>query len=118
DFPCRARNHGPSKALAAMNVLVRSRRVESTRRRGERVRGVGPEQPNPPETASPSAPHPTKVRPPVAVSGGDVRRERGTCNGRPLTNDQAVYHCQCGFVFEAPVSTSVGCPHCGSTQAW
>lgn len=32
--------------------------------------------------------------------------------------DQAVYTCQCGYVFEALVSTSVDCPHCGSTQAW
>ncbi len=32
--------------------------------------------------------------------------------------DQALYSCGCGFVFEAPVSTSVGCPHCGGTQAW
>jgi hypothetical protein len=40
------------------------------------------------------------------------RRELG-----PL-QDQALYNCQCGFVFEAPVSTSVGCPNCGDTQAW
>lgn len=32
--------------------------------------------------------------------------------------DQAVYTCQCGYVFEALVSTSVDCPNCGSTQAW
>ncbi|MGN6169686.1 MAG: hypothetical protein ACTHQQ_16170 [Solirubrobacteraceae bacterium] len=32
--------------------------------------------------------------------------------------DQAVYTCQCGYVFEATVSTSVDCPHCGATQAW
>jgi DNA-directed RNA polymerase subunit RPC12/RpoP len=32
--------------------------------------------------------------------------------------DQAMYACDCGFVFEAQVSTSVGCPHCGGTQAW
>ncbi len=64
------------------------------------------------------APAPTKVRPPAAVATSDVRRESGTCSGRPLTNDAAMYHCQCGFVFEAPVSTSVGCPHCGGTQAW
>ena len=32
--------------------------------------------------------------------------------------DQALYSCSCGFVFEASVSTSVGCPHCGGTQAW
>jgi hypothetical protein len=29
-----------------------------------------------------------------------------------------MYACQCGFVFEALVSTSVDCPHCGGTQAW
>jgi hypothetical protein len=34
------------------------------------------------------------------------------------TQDTALYKCQCGFVFEAAVSTSVGCPHCGGTQAW
>ena len=32
--------------------------------------------------------------------------------------DHAVYTCQCGFVFEALVSTSVECPHCGTGQAW
>ena len=42
----------------------------------------------------------------------DRRRELG-----PL-QDQAQYSCSCGFVFEAPVSTSVGCPHCGTNQAW
>jgi hypothetical protein len=32
--------------------------------------------------------------------------------------DHAIYNCECGFVFEADVSTSVGCPHCGRYQAW
>ena len=32
--------------------------------------------------------------------------------------DVAHYGCSCGFQFEAPVSTSVACPHCGSSQAW
>jgi hypothetical protein len=32
--------------------------------------------------------------------------------------DLAAYRCACGYVFEAPVSTTVGCPHCGGTQAW
>ncbi len=40
------------------------------------------------------------------------RREAG------VTEDHAVYTCECGFVFEAPVSTSVDCPHCGGSQAW
>lgn len=40
------------------------------------------------------------------------RREAGA------SQDVAVYTCQCGFVFEALVSTSVDCPHCGGSQAW
>jgi hypothetical protein len=36
--------------------------------------------------------------------------------GGPI--DQASYICQCGYLFRAPVSTSVTCPHCGSGQAW
>ena len=32
--------------------------------------------------------------------------------------DQALYSCNCGYAFKAPVSTSVGCPHCGTSQAW
>lgn len=34
------------------------------------------------------------------------------------TLDQAVYTCECGFVFEAEVLTTVACPHCGCGQAW
>ena len=32
--------------------------------------------------------------------------------------DRALYACSCGYAFKAPVSTSVGCPQCGSRQAW
>jgi len=32
--------------------------------------------------------------------------------------DRALYQCACGSVFTAAVSTSVGCPTCGSGQAW
>jgi hypothetical protein len=39
------------------------------------------------------------------------RREAG------MSEDQAVYTCECGFVFEALVSTSVDCPNCGGSQA-
>jgi hypothetical protein len=35
-----------------------------------------------------------------------------------LTQDTALYSCGCGYVFTAPVTTSVGCPHCGTAQAW
>lgn len=33
-------------------------------------------------------------------------------------DDRACYSCSCGYVFVAPVSTSVRCPHCDTTQAW
>jgi len=42
------------------------------------------------------------------------RRMRGA--GGP--DDRACYSCGCGFVFVAPVSTTVHCPHCDAGQAW
>lgn len=33
-------------------------------------------------------------------------------------DDKAFYACSCGFAFTATVSTTVGCPHCGTPQAW
>ena len=36
--------------------------------------------------------------------------------GGPI--DHAAYSCQCGYIFSAPVSTTVHCPHCGVGQAW
>ena len=47
-----------------------------------------------------------------ATGGMRRRREAGGMQ------DEAIYTCQCGFVFHAPVSTSVDCPHCGGAQAW
>lgn len=44
----------------------------------------------------------------------DVRRAREA--GGPI--DHASYTCACGCLFDAPVSTSVSCPHCGADQAW
>jgi len=32
--------------------------------------------------------------------------------------DTALYHCDCGYIFDAPVSTTVRCPHCDSPLAW
>lgn len=32
--------------------------------------------------------------------------------------DRAFYTCSCGYAFDADVTTSVVCPHCGATQAW
>jgi hypothetical protein len=35
-----------------------------------------------------------------------------------VSEDAATYTCGCGYVFKAAVTTSVGCPHCGESQAW
>jgi hypothetical protein len=32
--------------------------------------------------------------------------------------DSAHYTCSCGMVFQASVSASVACPHCGRHQDW
>jgi hypothetical protein len=32
--------------------------------------------------------------------------------------DRALYSCGCGHAFKAEVTTSVGCPRCGTQQAW
>ena len=34
------------------------------------------------------------------------------------SEDRALYTCECGYAFEALVTTSVGCPHCEQKQAW
>jgi hypothetical protein len=44
----------------------------------------------------------------------DVQRVRSA--GGPI--DRASYACPCGFMFLAPVSTTVVCPHCHAPQAW
>lgn len=49
----------------------------------------------------------------TAVAGPEQRVREA---GGPL--DLAHYTCGCGLAFEAAVSASVTCPHCGSGQAW
>jgi hypothetical protein len=62
---------------------------------------------------APGSPGPTQTTPAHGATAMARRRREA---GAP--QDKAVYSCHCGFVFEAQVSTSVGCPHCGGTQAW
>jgi hypothetical protein len=80
-----------------MNVQVRSLRAPSAARRRQpaRLRRL---------TSGPAD----------AVAAGIPRSRRGA----DPSEDHATYNCGCGFVFEAPVSTSVDCPHCSATQAW
>ena len=53
---------------------------------------------------------------PVAPELRDPSRSRSRQAGP--SQDTAVYNCECGYVFEEHVSTTVGCPHCGQAQAW
>jgi hypothetical protein len=46
---------------------------------------------------------------------GDAE-ERARRSGGP--QDRALYVCRCGSAFQAPVTASVRCPHCGESQAW
>jgi hypothetical protein len=48
-----------------------------------------------------------------AVSASRERNQRAN-----VSQDAALYSCSCGYVFTAAVTTSVGCPHCGTDQAW
>jgi len=66
------------------------------RRHSHRAR---PTRPAPP----PAPPEPAETR--AARRGGGPE-------------DSALYACMCGFAFKAAVTTSVGCPHCGTEQAW
>ena len=56
---------------------------------------------------------------PISSRGGHERApgDRSRRLGGP-SQDRALYSCGCGYAFDAPVSTSVDCPHCGDRQAW
>jgi hypothetical protein len=65
------------------------------------------------------APAPPALPAPEPAPGVDhhllaERRHRASV----APEDTAHYGCSCGFQFQAPVSTSVACPHCGTSQAW
>ena len=66
---------------------------------------------------TPAGAHPETTDTDVPAAGAiTVTRRRREAMLVP--QDSALYTCECGFVFEAQVSTSVGCPHCGGAQAW
>lgn len=56
------------------------------------------------------------MQPPQPIQDPDPAVQRVREAGGPI--DHACYVCQCGYVFAAPVSTTVSCPHCSTDQAW
>jgi hypothetical protein len=59
---------------------------------------------------------------PDATAASEPDVVRAVAEGRApralAPQDHAMYTCQCGYVFKAAVTTSIGCPHCGRSQAW
>lgn len=65
--------------------------------------------------AASAAPDATPA-PHAEATAGQTTLTRERAAGGP--EDVASYRCDCGCLFEASVSTSVGCPRCGTPQAW
>ncbi len=96
----------------------RDRRRHRSRR--ERLAGAAPVQAEPAAQAAVlravRAAHAVAARPTAETVHADPDVERVRAAGGPI--DQAAYSCGCGYLFSAPVSTTVSCPHCGAGQAW
>jgi hypothetical protein len=58
----------------------------------------------------------TRVAADAPARVADLAVQRARSAGGPI--DEASYACACGYVFRAPVSTTVACPHCDAQQAW
>lgn len=58
------------------------------------------------------------IVPPAAPRPAPMHRAERRMRDAGGPDDRACYSCGCGFLFEAPVSTSVHCPHCDTVQAW
>ena len=102
------RNKSRELALPVMNMIVRTKwgKISTWQRRGRRADHSG-------EHSGPSG-EPSGAELPPELR--DPSRSRSRQAGP--SQDTAVYNCECGYVFEEHVSTTVGCPHCGQAQAW
>jgi hypothetical protein len=98
--PCRLRNATETLVPAPRAPQVQEPRV--------------PQAPQPPE---PQVDRGVQLQPlRDDLRGPDIALRRVRESGGPI--DHASYACQCGYVFEADVSTTVECPHCSTSQAW
>lgn len=93
---------------------TRSRRLHPARQapRVPAAADVLADPPPEPRTLAPTAPELGDA--PARQADTDLQRAREA--GGPL--DLASYVCECGYVFSAPVSTTVHCPHCRAGQVW
>lgn len=93
-----------------MHILTENRRHRSGRGRGNQLAP----RPRPGDGQRVSRLRAVATRQDLNRPDFAARRVRAA--GGP--KDYACYSCSCGFIFDADVSTSVACPHCGNTQAW
>jgi len=90
-----------------MRVRLRHNRSPSPPQAPGRARRGGRTDAHPrAQTESPAVERPMR---------GDAE-DRARRSGGP--QDRALYVCRCGSAFQAPVTASVRCPHCGEPQAW
>jgi hypothetical protein len=103
-----------------MNVSTRPKSSDNLARR-MRTRRLSPRGLHYPRAGAP-AESPSSTDPSVAPSAQAPRSDEDgqarTVDDAGQSLDLASYSCACGYVFEAQVSTTVACPHCGSNQAW
>jgi hypothetical protein len=99
------------RAIISLPQHPFAERRHSRRRRRRRARHEAPATPAP-------AAQPVREVTLVVHSGSssDPAAQRVREAGGPI--DRASYTCVCGYVFLAPVSTTVQCPHCSAAQAW
>jgi hypothetical protein len=112
--------------MRARRTSAPDRRDGKGRRRAggllaRRARPSGPSRQTQPETAPRPREDGERDRRPASAEepapGRDLFHERRLReSGGP--EDVETYTCSCGFVWEAPVTASVTCPHCGAAQAW
>ncbi len=74
-----------------------------------------------PQTRSPRRPRHERrmhVVPAPAPRPEPMHRDERRLRDSGGPDDRAAYHCACGYLFEARVTTSVACPNCATPQAW
>lgn len=109
-------------SLEVQTTTMRVRPLAPTERRarGERrphIFGRPAQEAQPaPAAPAPTAPVPAPAAAPEQPADEHLAERRHRDSVTP--EDTALYGCSCGFQFQAPVSTSVSCPHCGTGQAW
>lgn len=108
----RERNFGAEPAFLVMNTMRTGIRKPTRQRPGRRPRRRRRDE----ETAPLQERPPTPELPEPAARRPNGPEDRGRLAGGP--QDRALYVCRCGSAFQADVSASVTCPHCGDPQAW